>query len=104
MLLYLYKKAVDEMVVSVGYLQPLYKIFYYDFLDSRIGSISNKGTSYEIVCSAVSNILGSFTKAQVLEQCPTIGSSSVEAALKRIVGKNTSIAKVVGEVLHILKT
>jgi len=57
----------------------------YKDLDSRIDSISNKGTSYEIVRSAVSNILGSFTKAQVLELCPTIGSSSVEAALKRLV-------------------
>jgi hypothetical protein len=33
---------------------------------------------------AVGNTLGIFTKAQILERCPSIGSSSVEAALKRL--------------------
>lgn len=56
----------------------------YRDLESRLTSVTPKETSYEIVRAAVSNTLGKFTKGQILELCPTIGSSSVEAALKRL--------------------
>lgn len=57
----------------------------YRDLESRLGSVERQETSYEIVRSAVDNTLGRFTKAHILERCPTIGSSSVEAALKKLV-------------------
>jgi Fic family protein len=53
-------------------------------LENRLGSIDHKKSSYEIVRVAVGEVLGVFTKAQILERCPSIGSSSVEAALKRL--------------------
>ena len=56
---------------------------YRDF-ESRIGSVDRKSSPYEIVRKAVEDTLGVFTKAQILELCPSIGSSSVEAALKRL--------------------
>ena len=56
----------------------------YRDLEERLGSVDRKSTPYEIVRSAVDNTLGVFTKAQILELCPSIGSSSVEAALKRL--------------------
>lgn len=57
----------------------------YRDLESRLISVDQKEGSYEIVRTVVSNILGSFTKAYILELSPTIGSSSVEAALKKLV-------------------
>jgi Fic family protein len=57
----------------------------YRDLESRLILVDLKEGSYEIVRSTVSNILGSFTKAYILELSPTIGSSSVEAALKKLV-------------------
>ena len=56
----------------------------YRDLESRLGSVDRKSPPYEIVRQAVENTLGVFTKAQILDLCPSIGSSSVEAALKRL--------------------
>lgn len=82
--------------VSSGWLEgkndytPFIKYFLgivlncYRDLESRIGSVDRKSTPYEIVRKAVENTLGIFTKAQILDLCPSIGSSSVEAALKRL--------------------
>lgn len=56
---------------------------YKDF-ENRIGSVDRKSTPYDIVRNAVSQRLGVFTKMEILEQCPSIRSSSVEAALKKL--------------------
>lgn len=56
---------------------------YKDF-EKRIGSIDTRSTPYDIVRNAVSDRLGVFTKIEILESCPSIRSSSVEAALKRL--------------------
>lgn len=56
----------------------------YRDLEGRLGSVDRKSTPYEIVRKAVDNTLGVFTKALILELCPSIRSSSVEAALKRL--------------------
>lgn len=56
----------------------------YRDLEERLGSVDRKSTPYEIVRKAVDNTLGVFTKAQILYRCPSIGSSSVEAALKHL--------------------
>jgi Fic family protein len=56
----------------------------YRDLEERLGSVDQNSTPYEIVRKAVDNTLGVFTKTQILELCPSIGSSSVEAALKRL--------------------
>lgn len=82
--------------VSSGWLEskndytPFIKYFLgiilncYRDLEDRLGSMDRKSTPYEIVRKAVENTLGIFTKAQILNLCPSIGSSSVEAALKRL--------------------
>ncbi len=46
-----------------------------------------KSTSYDIVKKYVTDQIGLFTKQDVLLGCPSIGSSSVEAALKKLVGE-----------------
>jgi Fic family protein len=56
----------------------------YRDLEERLGSVDQKSTPYEIVRKAVDSTLGVFSKTQILELCPSIGSSSVEAVLKRL--------------------
>ncbi|WP_319755922.1 Fic family protein [uncultured Sphaerochaeta sp.] len=56
----------------------------YKDLESRLGSLDRMSSPYDIVRTAVGNSLGVFTKSQILAQCPSIGSSSVEAALKKL--------------------
>ena len=56
----------------------------YRDLEDRLGAVDRKSTPYEIVRKAVDRTLGVFTKVQILQLCPSIGSSSVEAALKRL--------------------
>ena len=82
--------------VSSGWLEskndytPFIKYFLgiilncYRDLEDRLGSMDRKSTPYEIVRKAVENTLGIFSKAQILDLCPSIGSSSVEAALKHL--------------------
>lgn len=65
----------------------------YRDLEERLGSVDRKSTPYEIVRKAVDNTLGVFTKAQILELCPSIRSSSVEAALKRLKDEHYIIRK-----------
>lgn len=60
----------------------------YKKLDDRLSIEKTAGirsTSYDIVRKNAESRLGSFSKRDILESCPQLGSSSVEAALKRLV-------------------
>ena len=57
---------------------------YRDFED-RISVVGKKMSSYDIVRKAALNKLGKFTKADILELCPTIKKASAENALKKLV-------------------
>ena len=60
---------------------------YRDF-ENRVGvawSTGAKSTSYDIVKKYIETKIGTFTKQDALEGCPSLGSSSVEAALKKLV-------------------
>ena len=48
-------------------------------------AVGQKSTAYDIVKVYTDNKLGTFTKQDVLKNCPSIGKASVEAALKRLV-------------------
>lgn len=48
-----------------------------------------KSTSYDIVKKYASSKIGTFTKQDALIACPSLGSSSVEAALKRLVDEGS---------------
>lgn len=48
-----------------------------------------KSTSYDIVKEYAIGVIGTFTKREALEHCPSLGSSSVEAALKKLVEDGT---------------
>jgi len=60
----------------------------YRDLESRVMLAHESGaksTSYDIVKRYASEKLGKFTKQDVLVSCPSLGSSSVESALKKLV-------------------
>ena len=60
----------------------------YREFENRVGfawKSGAKSTSYDIVKQFVSTKIGTFTKQEVLIACPSLGSSSVEAALKKLV-------------------
>jgi len=60
----------------------------YREFEKRVGTISDNGvksTAYNIVKKYVEESIGVFTKQDVLINCPKLGSSSVEASLKKLV-------------------
>ncbi len=60
----------------------------YRELDQRISLAETSGaksTSYDIVFAYAKRTIGPFSKRDALEACPSLGSSSVESALKRLV-------------------
>ena len=56
---------------------------YRDF-EQRVNLVANKMSAREMVIKAVTNQIGRFTKTDIMELCPEIGSSSVEASLKQL--------------------
>lgn len=73
----------NDCIPFIKYFLGIVLNCYRDF-ETRLGSVESKSKAYEIVRKTVGNTLGVFTKTQILELCPSIGSSSVEAALKRL--------------------
>lgn len=73
----------NDYVPFIKYFLGIALNCYRDF-ETRLGSVDRKSTPYETVRKAVGDTLGVFTKTQILELCPSLGSSSVEAALKRL--------------------
>lgn len=60
----------------------------YREFESRISlaaKAGKKSSSYDIVKSFTENTLGKFSKQDALFSCPSLGSSSVESALKKLV-------------------
>ncbi len=75
--------------IFVKYMLGIILSCYRDF-EERITiaeQAGSKSTAYDIVKLYVMQKLGKFTKQDVLLNCPSIGSSSVEAALKRLVAE-----------------
>lgn len=66
----------------------------YRELDERIELVEENLPAYEMVKSVVEKMLGSFSKKDILERCPSIGSSSVEMALKKL--KAEQVIKTIG--------
>ena len=56
---------------------------YRDFED-RVNIVSKKMSAKEMVLNAVTQKIGKFTKVDIMELCPEIGSSSVEISLKEL--------------------
>lgn len=66
----------------------------YREFESRISlaaKAGKKSSSYDIVKSFTENTLGKFSKQDALLSCPSLGSSSVESALKKLVEEGAII-------------
>ena len=57
----------------------------YRELDERLELVGEKSPAIEVVRRAVESRLGKFTKTDILELCPTLGKTSVESSLKKLV-------------------
>ena len=67
----------------VRYLLGTILAAYRDFED-RVNMVSEKLSAKDMVVRAVNQKLGTFTKIDIMELCPEIGSSSVESSLKEL--------------------
>lgn len=72
----------------VKYLLRLILASYREFED-RVDMVGEKNTAITIVRKAVMQKLGKFTKAEIMEMCPTIGKTSTENALKKLIADST---------------
>lgn len=66
----------------------------YREFEERISIVEKAGaksTAYDIVKTYVIKKIGKFSKREVLSACPSLGSSSVEAALKKLVEDGTLV-------------
>ena len=62
-----------------------------------------KSSSYDIVKTYVNGTIGTFTKRDAMENCPSLGSSSVESALKKLVEDGTIIRKGLSRASHYIR-
>ena len=69
-------------------------------ISEKSGKRSN---SYDIVKTYVNGTIGTFTKRDAMENCPSLGSSSVESALKKLVEDGTIIRKGLGRASHYIR-
>ncbi len=75
----------DFIKYMLGIILSCYREF-----ESRVGfawQSGAKSTSYDIVKQYAHSTIGTFTKQDALAGCPTLGSSSVESALKKLVSE-----------------
>jgi len=68
----------------IKYILRILLTAYREFED-RMSLVETKQSSYEYVKNTVDQILGKFSKAELLERCPSIAKSTLEAALKKLV-------------------
>ena len=71
----------------IKYMLGIILACYRDF-ENRVYIVHDAGTkstSYDIVKACVIEKIGKFSKQEILELCPSLGSSSVESALKKLV-------------------
>ena len=71
----------------IKYMLGIILACYRDF-ENRVFTVHGAGaksTSYDIVKACAAERIGKFSKQEILALCPSLGSSSVESALKKLV-------------------
>ncbi len=76
-------EAENDPAPFIKYLLGIILSCYRDF-EERVDMMGKRSTAYDIVKKAVGDTLGKFTKQEILEHCPSLKSSSVESALKKL--------------------
>ena len=86
-------EGLNDPKPFIKYMLAIILSCYREF-DQRVNVVQGSGiksTSYDIVKAYVGKCIGKFSKQEVLVHCPSLGSSSVEAALKKLVAEGTLI-------------
>ncbi len=68
----------------IKYILRILLTAYREFED-RMSLVEAKQSSYDYVKNTINQILGKFSKTELLERCPSIAKSTLEAALKKLV-------------------
>ena len=68
----------------IKYILRILLTAYREFED-RMSLVETKQSSYDYVKNTIDQILGKFSKAKLLERCPSIAKSTLEATLKKLV-------------------
>lgn len=68
----------------IKYMLRILLIAYREF-EERMSLVETKQSSYDYVKNTINSILGKFSKTELLERCPSIAKSTLEAALKKLV-------------------
>lgn len=80
----------DDPAPFIKYLLSVILAAYRE-LDERLELVGDKSSAIEVVRRAVEGRLGKFTKTDLLEFCPTLGKTSVESSLKRLVDEGVLV-------------
>lgn len=74
----------------IKYILSVILAAYRDF-DERMELVDGKQSALEIVRQTVERKLGKFTKTDLIELCPTLGKTSVESSIKKLVEEGVLI-------------
>lgn len=74
----------EDVTSFIKYLLQTILAAYRDFED-RVDIVSEKLSALEVVRRAVYGKIGKFTKSDIMEMCPTLGKTSVESSIKKLV-------------------
>lgn len=77
----------NDATPFIKYMLGIILAAYRDFED-RYNLISEKSSSLDIVRKATQNILGRFVKSDIVAQCPSLSTSSIETALRKLCEQN----------------
>lgn len=85
-----WQEGKDDPTPFIKYLLSVILAAYRDF-DERMELVDGKRSALEIVRQAVESKLGKFTKADLIELCPTLGKTSVESSIKKLVDEGVLV-------------
>lgn len=85
-----WQEGKDDPTPFIKYLLSVILAAYRDF-DERMELVDGKRSALEIVRQAAESKLGKFTKADLIELCPTLGKTSVESSIKKLVDEGVLV-------------
>ena len=85
-------EGADNPTPFIKYLLLVILSAYRDF-NERTELVSGKRSALEIVRQAVESKLGKFTKSDMIELCPTLGKTSVERSIKKLVDEGDLVKR-----------
>ncbi|MGN1227388.1 MAG: Fic family protein, partial [Christensenellales bacterium] len=82
-----WSEGQDNVESFVKYLLGIIISAYRDF-EERVDIVSTKTSALDTVKKAICNIVGKFTKSQLIELCPNLSVKSIESSLKKLADEN----------------